>query len=86
MFDVEDGFFYDQLIHPDGSRESIRSRSIVGVIPVLAAAYITTTSDMPHAALAERRFANFLKRRTSTDGRRRRLGRLHPDPCATTPG
>ena len=22
MFDVEDGFFYDQLIHPDGQRES----------------------------------------------------------------
>jgi hypothetical protein len=68
MFDVEDGFFYDQLIHPDGSRESIRSRSIVGVIPVLAAAFITTRSDMPHAALAERRFANFMKRRTAEDG------------------
>jgi hypothetical protein len=67
MFDVEDGFFYDQLIHPDGLRESIRSRSIVGVIPVLAAAYITTSSDVPRANLAQRRFANFMKRRSALD-------------------
>jgi hypothetical protein len=68
MFDVEDGFFYDQLIHPDGRRESIRSRSIVGVIPVLAAAYVTAKSDVPRAELAERRFASFMRRRVSAAG------------------
>lgn len=68
MFDAEDGFFYDQLIHPDGRRESIRSRSIVGVIPVLAAAYVTTSTDVPRAAVAQRRFASFLERRSGASG------------------
>ena len=69
MFDADDGFFYDQLIHPDGTREPIRSRSIVGVIPLLAAAYITTDTSIPTAALAQRRFAQFMKRRARGDGR-----------------
>ena len=36
LFDAEDGFFYDQLVRPDGSREPIRVRSLVGIIPLLA--------------------------------------------------
>ena len=40
LWDDEDGFFYDQLVRPDGSREPIRVRSLVGVIPVLAGAFI----------------------------------------------
>jgi hypothetical protein len=35
LWDDGDGFFYDQLRLPDGRRESIRVRSIVGVLPLL---------------------------------------------------
>jgi hypothetical protein len=35
MWDEGDGFFYDQLALPDGHVESIRVRSIVGVLPLL---------------------------------------------------
>jgi hypothetical protein len=86
MFDVEDGFFYDQLIHPDGTRESIRSRSIVGVIPVLAAAYVTTNSGMPHAELVRRRFAGFMKHRmeTSEGGRAAGFIQVRPGEGGTT--
>lgn len=63
MFDTEDGFFYDQLIAPDGTRQQIRSRSIVGVIPVLAAAYVTTDRSVVSAERFRRRFWTFLQRR-----------------------
>jgi hypothetical protein len=40
MWDASDGFFYDQLVRPDGRREPIRCRSLVGVLPVLASAAV----------------------------------------------
>ncbi len=63
MFDAEEGFFFDQLVSPDGSRESIKVRSLVGVIPVLAAAYLEQTGVVKDAEMIQRRFANFLRRR-----------------------
>ncbi len=36
LWDEEDGFFYDQIRYPDGTREPIRLRSMVGLIPLLA--------------------------------------------------
>jgi hypothetical protein len=36
MWDDEDGFFYDQLRHPDGSGQRLRVRSMVGLIPLCA--------------------------------------------------
>ena len=37
LWDDEDGFFYDQLRHPDNSTERMRVRSVVGLIPLFAA-------------------------------------------------
>ncbi len=37
VWDEEDGFFYDQLIAPDGTISPVKVRSMVGVIPLLAA-------------------------------------------------
>ena len=37
VWDDEDGFFYDQLIAPDGTISPVKVRSMVGVIPLLAA-------------------------------------------------
>jgi len=66
MWDPEDGFFYDQLVKPDGEKIPLRVKSVVGVIPVFAAAYIETASNQDYASNAariERRFSQFLRRR-----------------------
>lgn len=36
LWDVDDGFFYDVLALPDGRREPMRVRSMVGLIPLFA--------------------------------------------------
>ena len=36
LWDEKDGFFYDVLIHPDGSYHKFRVRSLVGIIPLYA--------------------------------------------------
>jgi Mannosylglycerate hydrolase MGH1-like glycoside hydrolase domain len=36
LFDSEDGFFYDVLRYPDGSSQTFRVRSLVGLIPLFA--------------------------------------------------
>jgi hypothetical protein len=35
-----DGFYYDRFLHPDGSCESVRLRSLVGVVPLFAVEFI----------------------------------------------
>jgi hypothetical protein len=65
MWDASDGFFYDQLLHPDGHREPIRVRSLVGVLPVLASAsldgrFIRRSERLRH------QFAHFLDRHEVT--------------------
>ena len=40
LWDDEDGFFYDRLERADGSRQSVKVRSIVGILPLLAVAVI----------------------------------------------
>ena len=40
LWDEEDGFFYDRLRAPDGSSQSVKVRSIVGILPLLAVASI----------------------------------------------
>ena len=38
LWDEQDGFFYDVLVHPDGASQTLRVRSMVGVLPLLATA------------------------------------------------
>jgi len=40
LWDEEDGFFYDLLRLPDGSAERIKTRSLVGLLPLCATAVI----------------------------------------------
>jgi len=40
LWDEEDGFFYDLLRFPDGSARRIKTRSIVGLLPLCATAVI----------------------------------------------
>lgn len=65
MWDPEEGFFYDQLVRPDGTRVPLRVKSVVGVIPVLAASYIDSSNEayVVNADRIERRFSQFLRRR-----------------------
>ncbi len=65
MWNPDDGFFYDQLVRPDGERVPLRVKSVVGVIPVLAAAFLESTTDdyLANADRIERRFSQFLRRR-----------------------
>jgi hypothetical protein len=47
LWDDEDGFFYDVLVHPDGSFQRMRVRSMTGLLPLLAVAHAPAwTSDM----------------------------------------
>jgi hypothetical protein len=62
LWDPADGFFYDQLLTPDGQQLPLRVKSLVGVIPVLAAASISESMAAPTARL-RKRFADFLERR-----------------------
>ncbi len=49
LWDDEDGFFYDLLLHPDGSAERLRVRSMVGLLPVLAVTHTpaSTAIELP---------------------------------------
>ncbi len=77
IYDADDGFFYDQLVRPNGVREVIRSKSVVGVIPVLAATTIGDSEQSTRSRL-QKRFAAFLRRRTQIgDGG---LGFVYPSP------
>lgn len=38
LWDEEDGFFYDELVGPDGDVEPVKVRSLVGLVPLLAVA------------------------------------------------
>ncbi|MFN8128471.1 MAG: hypothetical protein U0R28_06710 [Candidatus Nanopelagicales bacterium] len=63
MWDWQEGFFYDQLLRPDGTQEPLRVRSVVGLIPILAAAWIETDRALERNARLYERFADFLRRR-----------------------
>ncbi|HYN74639.1 MAG TPA: glucosidase [Candidatus Limnocylindria bacterium] len=62
LWDPSDGFFYDQLVAADGTRTPLRVKSLVGVIPVLAAIEVPAARTLPGTRL-RKRFADFLARR-----------------------
>jgi len=55
LWDAKDGFFYDHLTHPDGKREAVRARTMVGFVPLFG----VSTVD----AHAFDRFPGFKRRR-----------------------
>lgn len=79
MWDYEDGFFYDQLVKTNEDTEEkipLRVKSIVGVIPVLAGAYLETASKdyTANAERIERRLSQFLRRRGLDSSETNRAG------------
>ena len=55
LWNEEDGFFYDRVITPDGERIPVRSRTMVGFVPIFGAA--TVSADLFD------RFPDFKRRR-----------------------
>ncbi len=61
LWDEEDGLFYDRLVAPSGEAVSVKVRSMVGIIPALAA--IVIDGDVLNDAMTmNKRFMRFLQR------------------------
>jgi hypothetical protein len=87
LWDDEDGFFYDLLVHPDGSFQRLRVRSMVGLLPMLAVATAQpwTSDELPDFSarlrwLARRRpeLLDGLLLRSGPDGNHVLLALLDP--------
>ena len=61
LWDDTDGLFYDRLIMPSGAAVPVKVRSIVGIIPVLAAAVIDGGA-LQRAMTMNKLFKHFLER------------------------
>ncbi len=66
LWDDRDGLYYDRLITPSSAKVPVRARSMVGIIPMLAAAVIDEQM-LKRALAANRRFADFIERHDMTD-------------------
>jgi hypothetical protein len=80
LWDGQDGLFYDRLVTPSGAAVPVRVRSMVGIIPMLAAAVID--EQMLDRALAtHRRFADSIQRQGIGDmDKLREAGLLRGEP------
>jgi hypothetical protein len=80
LWDDADGLYYDRLKTPGGQTVPVKVRSMVGIIPVLAAAVITE-DDLRQALTVGKRFADFLDRRGLHDrDKLSELGVLRGEP------
>ena len=61
LWDEADGLYYDRLVTPSGQCVPVRHRSMVGIIPVLAAAVIDE-KDLERALVVGKQFADLLGR------------------------
>jgi hypothetical protein len=61
LWDDTDGLFYDRLVAPDGTAVPVKVRSMVGIIPMLAAGVIDEAM-LDRALLVGKNFPKFLER------------------------
>ncbi|MET0144548.1 MAG: glucosidase [Ilumatobacteraceae bacterium] len=59
VWDETDGLFYDKLVTPDGSEVPVRVRSMVGIIPLLAAV-VVDEEVIARSATVGKQFARWL--------------------------
>ncbi len=62
LWDDQDGFFYDVLVHPDGRYQKFRIRSLVGLIPLFAVERLEEDWMAPFSVFSSN-FHWFLKHR-----------------------
>ena len=80
LWDETDGLYYDRLVTPSGTAVPVKVRSMVGMIPALAAAVIDE-DDVRRALTVGKRFADLLDREGLSDpGSLRQRGLLHGQP------
>ncbi|MCP9883910.1 glucosidase [Synechococcus sp. ATX 2A4] len=79
-WDEQDGFYYDVIKRPDGSTDFLRSRSIAGLIPLLAVASFDqeTLARLPVLDV-KNSLAWYTHERTSPSWVETHLGRRHND-------
>ena len=61
LWDDEDGFFYDRILLADGSAVPVRVRSMVAMIPLLAAAVVNEEA-IDRTLVTDKMFADYLRR------------------------
>jgi hypothetical protein len=66
LWDEEDGLFYDRLLTPDGSAIPVEVRSMVGIIPMLAAV-VVDEHMIDRALTLSKQFADYVDRHGLTD-------------------
>jgi hypothetical protein len=66
LWDETDGLYYDRLMTPSGEAIAVKVRSMVGIIPILAAAVIDE-NDLQVSLTVGKQFADFLDRRGLAD-------------------
>jgi hypothetical protein len=66
LWDETDGFYYDRLVTPSGDQVPVRVRSMVGMIPALAAA-VVHEHDIERALVVGKQFADLLGRADLAD-------------------
>ncbi len=67
LWDEEDGFYYDRLIAPDGSRSTVPVRSMVGIVPLLGAVAVHE-QQIANLAQFQKTFGRMLDRRNIDRG------------------
>ena len=66
LWDETDGMYYDRLVTPSGTQVPIKVRSMVGMIPALAATVIHE-EDVQRALVVDKHFASLLDRERISD-------------------
>ncbi|MDT5390537.1 MAG: hypothetical protein QOE04_4178, partial [Mycobacterium sp.] len=61
LWDEHDGFYYDRILLPDGDAVPIRVRSMVAMIPLLAAAVVSEEA-INRTLVTDKMFADYLRR------------------------
>ena len=62
VWDQRDGMFYDRIVLPDGEAVPVRVRSMVAMIPLLAAAVVNEQA-IDQSLVTDKGFADYLRRR-----------------------
>ena len=80
LWDETDGLYYDRLLTPSGQAVSVKVRSMVGIIPILAAAVIDD-QDLQQSLVVGKQFADFLNRQGLADREKlSEIGLLRGEP------
>ena len=82
MWDEADGLFYDRLAFPDGREAPVKVRSVVGIIPMLAAG-VVDEQNLERTQVVPKQFGDFLDRHGLRDPEQAaKLGLLRGEPGA----